>query len=223
MSRARRLVLGASAALALLVASAGAEPKRPPTAEGLAEAAPASVPGPAEPAGPEPVPAPPTLARVLGAAGGVAVLGGLAAAAMRRVASARRLRWPPARRPGLLGWLGRWSAPADRPRERIELVSRRALGPREALCLVQVGAARLLVGVTAAQISLLARLDAAAAAPEPVMAAPAGPAPEARTAEFADELERARREDEAALQDLIARSRERLARLATTLSPGGRV
>jgi flagellar biogenesis protein FliO len=233
MSRPRRLALLVIAALGLLVAPAGAEPKRPPAVEVLAEPVPASIPEPAEPvpasipepaepAGPEPLLAPPpAAARVLGAAGIVVLLGGLAAVGIRRVASAGRPRRSRAPRPGLIAWLGRWSAPPDRPRERIELVSRRALGPREALCLVQVGALRLLVGVTATQISLLARLDAVAAAPEPLVAGPGGPAPEARAAEFADELERVRREDEAALQELIARSRERLARLVTTPPAGG--
>lgn len=213
MSRLALLVLAASVALA---APAGAEPKGPPAAEpAMTGPAPAPTAG-APPAEGLLVP-PLSPARALGTAGAVVVLAALAAAALCRRGSTVR-RSATAARSGLLTWLGSWTGLADGARERIELVSRRALGPREALCLVQVGAVRLLVGVTAAQISLLARLDGAEATAEPVAAEP-----ERRVrGEFADELERARREDEAALQDLLARSRERLARLAAaTLGAGG--
>jgi flagellar biogenesis protein FliO len=101
--------------------------------------------------------------------------------------------------------------------ERLEVLDRRALGPRESLVLLRWGPDRLLIGVTAAGVTVLARQPGTAAATP-------GPAPEEGAAgdgdfaaALADVAERGRAE-EASLRDLMTRSRHRLLRLGLASS-----
>jgi hypothetical protein len=107
----------------------------------------------------------------------------------------------------------------------VRVGSRRYLGNRESVAVIHAGAERFLVGITTANISLLARLDPASPASEPPVAdftealtrAATPPAPLVEAAEPPDR----------ALHAAVERSRERLARLAhltvieTRASDGG--
>lgn len=150
--------------------------------------------------------------RLLGAGAIVGVLLALTLLALRRL-----LR--PGGGPvlaGARGWFRR-AAPAA-PADPLEVVERRAVGPKESVCVVRVGRERFLIGVTSSRVSLLGRLDGG----HPVAGAPRDPAP----ADFARELSgavvtRYPAPDpapvpalaEATVQTLLTRSRERLARL----------
>jgi hypothetical protein len=150
--------------------------------------------------------------RLLGAGAIVAVLLALTLLALRRL-----LR--PGGGPllaGARGWFRR-AAPAA-PADPLEVVERRAVGPKESVCVVRVGSERFLIGVTSSRVSLLGRLDGG----RPVASAPRDPAP----ADFARELSGAvvtrypapdpapvPALTEATVQTLLTRSRERLARL----------
>jgi flagellar biogenesis protein FliO len=101
------------------------------------------------------------------------------------------------------------------PLDHVELVGRRAVGPKESVCVVKVGSERFLVGVTSSQVSLLGRLDGVRATTRDGEE----PAP----SDFARELSGVAVPrhasagpvlTEASVQALLDRSRERLERLA---------
>ncbi len=79
-------------------------------------------------------------------------------------------------------WLFRWAPAAAMDTDRVEVVSRSFLGPRESICVIRVGRERFLVGVSPAGVGLLSRLDG----PDRAPAAEAQP----RASDFARELRR---------------------------------
>ncbi len=103
-------------------------------------------------------------------------------------------------RSGRMSWFSRWVPAAAAAVDRLAILDRSSVGPKESICLVRVGPERFLIGVTASRISLLGRIEAASEA-----------------ADFARELsgasvERPDQTDDS-MRSLLARSRERLARL----------
>jgi hypothetical protein len=154
-------------------------------------------------------------------AGALAVVGALLAlgrvAAGRFVISSRHARRPQAPRrllgaslPRLERWLGvRGTAGGE-----LTVVARRRLGPREAICLIEAGSERFLVGASASGVSLLARLPAVP--PAPREAAEPEDAEAAEPGDFAEALAdaAAREREPGDVAERLARSRERLERLA---------
>ena len=163
--------------LALLMAAiAAADPCSPSVAgqppahgcddRGLPGAAalgrPQSVP-PAPPALGAPVPAPAAplvddgpsllgaLARLLGA---VLVLAALMAAC---ILGYRKVVRRAGTKRGVLAWASGWID--DNGQDAVRITSRRYLGGRESVAVVHVGDERFLIGITAGQVSLLARLE----------------------------------------------------------------
>jgi hypothetical protein len=102
-------------------------------------------------------------------------------------------------------WWERWLPARPAEADRIEVLSRAHVGARESLGVVRVGRERLLVGITPGQISLLTRLEPAAAPPAPA-------ADDFPAALAAAELVVPRTPEE--LRRALARSRERLERLS---------
>lgn len=159
--------------------------------------------------------------RLLGAGVTVGLLMAVTLLALRRLlrpAGASRL---PAMPGGRRSWFQR-SAPVS-PLDHVEVVERRALGPKESVCVVKVGSERFLIGVTSSQVSLLGRLDGARAT--------ARDAEEPAPSDFARELAGAAVPrhpstgpvlTEATVQALLNRSRERLERLARLGTEAGR-
>ncbi len=116
-------------------------------------------------------------------------------------------------------WFSRWVPASVSDEDRLEVVGRSYLGPKESVCVVQVGRERFLVGITAARISLLGRLETAQES--------AGELEDPEATDFARELTGAgdRRDSptEGAIRVLVARSRDRLARLGRArVVAGGR-
>jgi flagellar biogenesis protein FliO len=98
--------------------------------------------------------------RVVGATVAVMLLMGAAVAGYQRLVQGggrRRAGGRMAR-----GWFARWVPEPPDEVDRIHVVSRSYVGPRESLGLVRVGDQRFLVGITGTSITLLSRLDAPA-------------------------------------------------------------
>jgi hypothetical protein len=109
-------------------------------------------------------------------------------------------------RSGVLAWATGWAE--DTGADAVRVASRRYLGGRESVAVLHAGGERFLVGITATQVSLLARLEAPAAEPVPdfteALARAATPRPPTDDGgSAADHLRAA-----------VERSRERLGRLA---------
>jgi flagellar biogenesis protein FliO len=203
------------AALTLCLAVAGAAPPAPAS---LAAAAPVAVETAGEPAlapSADVLAAAPTSmawagARLLGALVVVGALLAVSLVAYRRFVQRAGVRYAvrdaAGDRGGPLGWLARFMPETAADADRVVVLSRSHLGPRESIGVVAVGDARFLLGITGASISLLARLDGAGDAGEP-----RGPAP------FAAELAEATIPRESltdrSLRAAVSRSRERFARL----------
>jgi flagellar biosynthesis protein FliO len=148
----------------------------------------------------------------------VSALLGACALGYRHLARAHGAR--PWRRAGQLpGWWTRWVPAPAAEDDRVEIAGRAFLGGRESVCVVRVGAERFLVGVSASGISLLGTLPAGEFA-APRAAEPAAPraAEPAAPVDFAAALTgavvTAGDVDERAMRASLARSRDRLARLA---------
>ena len=169
MTRLRSLFLALLMA-ALAPDSAWAEPKFPPSTSGEATssfndqvmpAPPAAVPV-AAPYTPMPPPAVSVKWAGLRLAGAVLAVGlllvGAVAGYRRLVNRSGRPRASRGRARARQGWWSFWVPDTPSEADRIHLASRRHLGPRESLGVVQVGRERFLVGITGASISLLARL-----------------------------------------------------------------
>jgi hypothetical protein len=188
--------------------SAGAAPCDDRGLPGAAALRPQGVP-PSPPALGAPLPSAPlgddgpsllgALARLVGA---VIVLAALMAAC---VLGYRALVRRAGARSGVLAWATGWAD--DTGADAVRVASRRYLGGRESVAVIHAGSERFLVGITATQVSLLARL-------ETPVTEPAG--------EFTDALARAATprppaDDSGAAADhfraAVERSRERLGRL----------
>jgi len=100
------------------------------------------------------------LARLLGA---VIVLALLMAAGV--LGYRRLVERAGTRAGGVLAWAAGWSEESDA--DAVRVASRRYLGGRESIAVIHAAGERFLVGVTAGQISLLARLETPAAEPAP--------------------------------------------------------
>lgn len=210
----RRLVPALVLLSVLLAAFAAAEPCSPgnrPCEEhavpGAAVAQPQPDPSPPPALGaPAPAPAPlgegapsllGALARLLGAVIVIALL------MTGAVLGYRRLVQRAGTRTGVLAWAAGWSE--DHGADAVRVASRRHLGGRESVAVIHAGGERFLVGITAGQVSLLARLESPAAEPiadftEALVRATTPPVTE--SASVADQLRAA-----------VERSRERLGRL----------
>ncbi len=181
--------------LALCLLAVAAPASAEPSAPG------ASAPAIARPAAPPPIATEPSaLADTLRAGGATALvvllLGGVTLAWRRRSVPRRAGGGPAA-------WWRRWLPALPAEGDRIEMLTRLALGTRESLALVRIGRERLLVGVTASQIALLTRLepaDAPAAAADFPSALAAAAVSVPRTSDD--------------LREALARSRIRLDRLS---------
>ena len=146
-------------------------------------------------------------------------------------------------------WLARWVPANASDADKITLLARNYLGARESVCVLRVGTERFLVGVTAAQISMIARLsdraslggDRASLGDEGTSTGPTRATHELRrgamphgdasavdpapaTPDFSETLMAAASAREgggdAELRASLARSRDRLARLVAGRSPG---
>jgi hypothetical protein len=184
--------------LALFLLAVAAPASAEPSAPGV------SAPAIARPAAPPPIAAEPSaLADTLRAVGATALvvllLAGVTLAWRRRSA-------PRPAGSGPTAWWRRWLPAPPAEGDRIEMLTRLALGTRESLALVRIGRERLLVSVTASQIALLTRLDLAEAAPA---AAPAADFPSALAAAA---VSVPRTSDD--LREALVRSRARLERLS---------
>jgi len=120
-------------------------------------------------------------------------------------------------------WLARWMPAATSAADRLEITGRSHLGPKESVCIVQVGAERFLIGVTASRISLLGKLDPVREGEEAAKPQPEEP----RASDFARELSGAAakrpRPSESSILSMLTRSRERLARVGVnSVHAGGR-
>ncbi len=105
---------------------------------------------------------------------------------------------------GVLAWATGFAD--DSSPDAVHVGSRRYLGGRESVAVIHAGGERFLVGITAAQISLLSRLEAADAVPDFTdTLARAATAPQASGRET---------EPEHVLRVAVERSRARLSRLA---------
>jgi flagellar biogenesis protein FliO len=192
-------------------------PSLPPRPPDLPSAASGAIPRADEPATLAPVSITGAALRLLGAVTGVGLLLAASVFGVRRFLHRvgpgfGGLRARGAGRDGT-GWLARWVPDATPEADRIHVVSRGWLGPRESVGVIQVGRERFLVGITAGSIALLSRLDTGgeetgARADRPV--------------DFARELTEVvtPREipAEAAIRSALARSRERLSRLRPAAS-----
>ena len=125
----------------------------------------------------------------------------------------RKLVRHSASRPGgVLGWVAR--AAEDRDPDLVHVGSRRYLGARDSVAVVHAGSERFLVGISAAGITLISRLESAATDAEP-MPTTFGDALARASAPAADATPVAER----ALRAAVERSRARLARLAGPEDP----
>lgn len=188
MTPGLRVVVIALALVLLGPLVAGAEPCPPASRPCDDPAVPGIAPGPlTEPPSLPPLAAPApsllgALARLFGAVLVLAILIVACLMGYRRLMQRTGLRSG-----GVLGWATRWGD--DDGVTAIRVGSRRHLGGRESVAMLHVGDERFLIGITAAEISLLARLEPAA--------------PEAPP-EFGETL----------TQAAVERTRERLGRLA---------
>ena len=165
--------------------------------------------------------APPSLgvagARVLGAVSVVGLLLALTLLGLRWAFPRVDRSTDPGRARRVLGgrmsWFSRWVPAATAAADRLEIIDRSCVGPKESMCVVQVGSERFLIGVTASRISLLARLGTAREA----VGAAGEETGEPAVADFARELSGATvarsSPTDVSMRSLLARSRERLARL----------
>jgi flagellar biogenesis protein FliO len=124
------------------------------------------------------------------------------------------VRHSAARPGGMLGWMAR--AAEDRDPDLVRIGSRRYLGARDSVAVVHAGGERFLVGISAAGITLISRLESSATEVEPSPATfgealerAANPAPVSEVAPMA----------ERALRAALERSRTRLARLGAPEDP----
>lgn len=202
---------------------AAAVAELPARAESDAVGAPAPV--PVVEAAPLPVPSMKSaVLRLLGATVAVALLLAASLVLYRRLVQPSRAggadKRSRARGRARPGWLSRWVPEPRSEADRIRLLHRTWVGARESIGVVLVGRDRFLVGITGASISLLARLD------DEDDGGRALGEPEVR--EFATELGRAGAPAdglaESAIRSSVARSRDRLSRLArvTPIAPGPR-
>jgi flagellar biogenesis protein FliO len=216
----RRLVPALVLLSVLLAAFAAAEPCSPEVGgaksceeralPGAAVARPHPDPSPPPALGvPAPAPAPlgegapsllGALARLLGAVIVIALL------MTGAVLGYRRLVQRAGTRTGVLAWATGWSE--DHGADAVRVTSRRHLGGRESVAVIHAGGERFLVGITAAQVSLLAHLESPATEPVPdfteaLVRATAPHPPVTESPSAADQLRAA-----------VERSRERLGRLA---------
>jgi hypothetical protein len=166
----------------------------PPSPPAVGAPLPVSAPAPLGEGGPSLLGA---LARLIGA---VLVLAALMAGC---VLGYRKLVDRAGNRTGVLAWATGWTD--DHGADAVRVASRRYLGGRESIAVIHAGGERFLVGITAAQVSLLARLET----------------PGEGVADFTDALVRAAAPQPAEpanaadhLRDAVERSRERLGRLA---------
>jgi flagellar biogenesis protein FliO len=122
---------------------------------------------------------------------------------------------------GRMSWFSRWVPAATAAADRLAILDRSYVGPKESICLVQVGPERFLIGVTASRISLLGRLEVAREAAEVAGEETGEPA----AADFARELSGASvarpGQTDDSVRSLLARSRERLARLGVNSRHAG--
>jgi hypothetical protein len=96
------------------------------------------------------------------------------------------------RRPGRLAaggrtglrWFSQWMPSSAAEADRVQIVSRSFLGPKESICVVQAGRERFLVATTGAGISLLGRLET----PDPTDEDGGPPEPEPSAVDFARAL-----------------------------------
>ena len=126
----------------------GIAPTQPSAPTPPALGAPTPAPMPLGDGGPSLVGA---LARLIGA---VLVIAALMAAC---VLGYRRLTQRTGPRAGVLAWATGWAE--DAGPDTVRVASRRYLGGRESVAVIHAGGERFLVGITAGQVSLLARLD----------------------------------------------------------------
>jgi len=123
---------------------------------------------------------------------------------------------------GSTSWLSRWMPAALAASDRVDIVGRSHVGPKASVCIVRVASERFLIGVTAHRISLLGRLDPAGGT------AARAPKPDTPTVhDFAVELSGAvaarPQPSDSSMHSMLARSRERLARLGVnSVHAGGR-
>jgi flagellar biogenesis protein FliO len=155
-------------------------------------------------------------ARVVGAVSTVAVLLALTLLGLRWLFQ-RMDRSPGAGRRrggrGSTSWLSRWMPSAIPAEDRVDVVGRSQVGSKESVCIVRVGNERFLIGITAHRISLLGRLEPVGARGE--RGEPKAEQP--KVDDFAIELSGAvaarPQPTEASVRSMLARSRERLAKL----------
>jgi hypothetical protein len=159
--------------------------------------APSPAPAPLGEGGPSLVGA---LARLIGAVLVIAVIMGGCALGYRRLTQ----RTGP--RSGMLAWATAWTDDANP--DSVRVASRRYLGNRESVAVIHAGGERFLIGITAGQVSLLARLETPGAEAEPdftdALTRAAGPRMETAAPDSAAD----------ALRAAVERSRDRLGRLA---------
>lgn len=164
-------------------------------------------------------------ARVVGAVSTVAVLLAVTLLGLRwlfqrmdRSSGTARLRRVVS---GGTSWLSRWMPAAIAAEDRVDIAGRSSVGPKESVCIVRVGRERFLIGVTAHRISLLGRLESPGELAERVE--PKREAP--RADDFAIELSGAvaarPQPSESSISSMLARSRERLAKLGVNSEHAG--
>jgi len=166
-------------------------------------------------------------ARVVGAVSTVAVLLAVTLLGLRWLFQRMDRSSGPARLrrvvSGGTSWLSRWMPAAIAAEDRVDIAGRSSVGPKESVCIVRVGRERFLIGVTAHRISLLGRLESPGGNTERVE--PKRDAPKAD--DFAIELSGAvaarPQPSESSISSMLARSRERLAKLGVnSVRAGGR-
>jgi len=158
-------------------------------------------------------------ARFLGAMSTVTVLLALTLVGLRwvfqraeRIGGRGRLRRPAGAR---AGWLARFMPAGRAAAARVEILGRSYVGAKESVCVIGVGPERFLVGVTAHRITLLGKLEApgAPAAEARAERIPREPAPDDFARELSGAVGARPQPSESSMRAMLARSRERLARL----------
>jgi flagellar biogenesis protein FliO len=150
-----------------------------PLASLTASEAPPAPAGPVGPVGPA-APMPSLGWALLRMTGSLVIVGALlggSVLAYRRFGGVRRPgRAAGAARSGLR-WFSQWIPSSVAEADRVQVVSRSYLGPKESICVVQAGRERFLVATTGTGISLLGRLEAPDATGEDGLPAEAEPTP----------------------------------------------
>jgi flagellar biogenesis protein FliO len=124
---------------------------------------------------------------------------------------------------GSTSWLSRWVPPASAPEDRVDIVGRSHVGPKESVCIVRVAKERFLIGVTAHRVSLLGRLEPAGERVERGDAKPAMPKVDDFAIELSGAVAARPLPGESSMRSMLARSRERLAKLGVdSVHAGGR-